>query len=395
MRFLLLLVLLAPLLAKAGDLPAGAGCSNPNQCLSKMCSQHRCAPSGDHPSGLGGVCTSNGHCKSHYCQQGRCAAKVEKAKGSSPSGGGKRAPAEEEDDEAEVKAPTPEPLPEPTPCSEDLIATIYKGNAASRASQFAARDNCRHKPETLALAKKLFLDGYGYNFSVTLRTVHEATPEQLACAQKHYDKQKNGTFEVPGLCLKPGALIACTDELTSLFLADMKPDMARSQAQIECERRAPAVVATAKPLFVAKYGDFGQICTTVEKATPEQLECVKRDYEILSVGRTKYESFTLKGVCLRDAKTWGCYFDLFEGVLKEKSSDDRFRVSIEETCARTDPEDIALAKQILATGYTGWFPRLADDIHDLKPEKRACLKKHLAQMTSKDGLRLPKECEKK
>lgn len=399
MRFLFLLVLLSPLLAIAGNAPAGAPCSNPNQCLSHTCSQKRCAPSTDYPAGIGGFCSTNGTCKSKNCVRSKCEAPKEEKKTSSTKGGGstRSAPDDDEDEEEAPKAKEPEPLPEPTPCSEDLLATIYKGDK-SRTHQFYARDNCKYPPEVLAKAKKLFLDGYGYNFAITLSTVHNATPEQLDCAIKHYDLAKKGSFDVPRLCMGKKELIACADELAPLFIKfeEMKPEMAKDQAEIACEKREPAVIARAKPLLIEKYGHFDHICDTIEKATPEQVECVKREYVITTNNRTKYDSFTLRGVCETDPATWSCYFDLLEGVLKEKSTDDRFRSSIASACKGATPEDLALAKQIFSEGlWTGYFPSLLDGIHDLKPEKRACLKKNYKSMPYKDSFYLPKVCDKK
>lgn len=384
MRFVFLLVLLSPLLATAGNAPAGAPCSNPNQCLSHTCSQKRCAPSTDYPAGLGGFCSTNGTCKSKNCVRSKCEApKEEKKTSSSSTGGGSPSTPRDDDEEEETEAPKakePEPLPEPTPCSEDLIATVYKGDN-SRTHQFYARDNCKYPPEELEKAKKLFLDGYGYNFAITLSTVHNATPEQLACAIKHYDKRKNGRFDVPHLCLQKNALIACTEELTPLLKDEM-------QAQIACERRSPEVISKTKPIFLEKkYGDsFDNIADTVEKTTPEQLECVKRDFAYRSNGFTKYVPFTQLGVCLHDPPAIDCYFDLLGGIVNDTSSDERFRSSLDSECTHSGAEAFALAKQMGRGTRTSWeYLRLVSDIDDMKPEQQACVAKlKLSKLPEKD-----------
>lgn len=383
MRFFFLVVLLAPLFAFAGSSPAGAACNNPNQCVSKICSSKRCAPSTDHPGGVGAVCTVNGHCKSRNCKGGSCAAPKEEKKTSSTTGGGSRSTSSDDDEEEEAETPKakePEPLPEPTPCSEDLLATIYKGDK-SRTHQFYARDNCKYPPAEVEKAKKLFLDGYGYNFAITLSTVHNATPEQLACAIKHYDKAKNGRFDVPHLCLQKADLLKCTEDLTPILKDEM-------QAQIACERRSPDTIAKTKPILLEKkYGDsFDNIADTVEKTTPEQLECVKRDFAYRSNGFTKYVPFTQLGVCLREPPVIECYLELLGGIVNDTSSDERFRSSLDSECAHSSPEAFELARELGRGTRTSWeYLRLVSDINDLKPEQRACVKKlKLSKLPEKD-----------
>jgi hypothetical protein len=401
MRFAFLLLVLSPLLATAGNAPAGAPCTNPNQCLSHTCSQKRCAPSTDYPAGIGGFCSTNGTCKSKNCVRSKCEPpKEEKTKTSSTKGGGstRAAPDDEEEEEAEApKAKEPEPLPQPTPCSEDLLATVYKSMNGSRAAQFHAHDECTHNtPEVLEQAKKLFLDGYGYNFAHTVSAVKEGTPEQLACAKKNYDKAKKGRFDIPNLCLQPSAVIACADDLSPSVFKD------KDDAKDECKKRSPAVIAEAKKMYLEKYGDsFRNIADILEKARPDQVECLKRDYEFRTEGRAKYQGFAMQGVCERPPEVITCYFELFDNEMKEQRYDYRARDSAEAICRRTDEKDVeslALAKLLRKVGFTVEFTRLVNDMTSLAPQHRACLKKQALagklpeKGQDKERFDLPKAC---
>lgn len=215
MRIVVLLSLMLSSLVHAGK-PTGAYCEKSNECTSKRCFEKYCRPDSNHPGGLGAICEADSHCVSKHCAVRKCGpAKEVKAPKSSPkTGGGGSREVEEEEVEEKPAAPVEQPLPAPTPCSEELMATVYKAKAGQRTYLFYAHDACaRNAPEVIARAKELFLAGYGRNFGVTCRTVKEATPEQLACAKKSYDKDRDPKsprdFDVPSLCLQPKELIAC------------------------------------------------------------------------------------------------------------------------------------------------------------------------------------------
>jgi len=400
MQIVLLSLLLSSLI-QADRLPTGARCEKSNQCVSRTCGgNHVCRPDSAHPGGLGALCEGDQHCLSKNCQGVSCGPPkgVKTGSGSSGSkrGGGGKAEAPEE----KSSTPVEEPLPTPTPCSEDLMATVYKEKAGERAYLFYADDNCtRFAPEIIARGKEVFAAGYGRNFGVTLTTLKEATAEQLACAKKAYDKARDpkypADFQVPSLCLQPQEVIACAQDLaTAVFKGD------ESQGKMECTRRAPAVIATAKAMFAAGYGtSFANLCDVIEKATPEQLACSKRDYELITAGRTKYSGFSLGGVCTRAQAVMDCYFALMSTETKERQYDDRNRSNIEDQCVSMSREDVTLARSMRALGFTQGIYSIASGVQGVKPVKRACLQKlKPAQVTDAEKtdsrFRLPNACAK-
>ena len=282
------------------------------------------------------------------------------------------------------------------------MATIYKEKAGSRAALFHAHEACKYyAPEVIAVAKGLFAEGYGGNFGITLRTAKEATEAQLACAKKSYQKtsdpKSRPDFRVPSLCLQKQELIACTQDLAStVFKGD------ESDAKTECARRAPSVITAAKALFLGgQYGDsFRNICDVIETATPEQLECTRRDYEFITEGRTKYGGgFVLRGPCKGDPARIDCYFALMGVETKALQYNDRNRASIEDICGNATPESIALTRAMRGLGFNQWISSMLDVIRNAKPAQRECLK-HLKAANVTDAekadssFRLPKACSK-
>jgi hypothetical protein len=399
MRIAVLPSLLLSSLVFAGNSPTGAPCEKSNECVSIRCFSHVCRPDSRHPGGLGALCEGDQHCLSKRCLGSKCGPPKEVKASSAPkrSGGHREVPAEETVEEP--SEPAEAPLPAPTPCSEDLMATVYKEKAGVRAYLFYAEDDCTHfTPEVLERAKALFTAGYGRNFGVTLRTTKEATAEQLACAKKAYDKGRDPKsprdFVVPSLCLQPQDVIACVNDLAStVFKGD------ESQAKLECTRRAPAVIATARAMFLEGYGSFSIICDVLEKATPEQLACAKRDYEFVTAGRTKFAYFSLRGPCVRAPALMDCYFELMSAEPKERQYDDRNRGNVEDACISASAEDVALAKAVRALGFKQGIAWIAGTVKTAKPEQRACLKQ-LKPAKVTDGektdarFRMPKACTK-
>jgi hypothetical protein len=395
-----LLPLLFSSLAFAGSSPTGTPCEKSNECVSLRCFAHVCRPDNAHPGGLGALCEGDGQCVSKNCLGSKCGPPKEKASSSgSTRRGGSRDSARAKDPE-QPSEPVEAPLPEPTPCSEDLLATVYKDKAGERAYRFYAADECLNfRPEVIAAAKELFSAGYGRNFGVTLRTVKEATAEQLTCAKQAYDKHRDrkspSDFGVPLLCLQPQEVIACVHDLeATVFKGD------ESQAKLECDRRAPATIATAKELFAKGYGpSFANLCEVLEKATPEQLECTKRDYEFLTAGRTKFAYFSLRGPCLRRSEVMACYFELMGLETPERQYDDRNRTNLENECANLTAEDIALSKFLRGLGYTQGIESIADTVRTAKPARRACVKgltpaKVTAAEKADARFRMPEACMK-
>ncbi len=396
MRTAVPLLLLSSLVHASGA-PTGASCVKSNECASKRCFEKYCRPDSDHPGGLGAICEANSHCVSKYCQGRKCGPPKESkvTPTSKPRGGREIVDTEEE----KPSAPVEEPLPAATPCSEDLMATVYKEKAGVRASLFYARADCRYPPETIARAKELFAAGYGRNFSGTLRTVKEATPDQLACAKKAYDKKRDlkspDHFNVPSLCLQPQEIIACAQDLAA---AVFKGD--ESDGKRECERHAPAVISTAKAMFIEGYGDsFSNIAEIFETATPEQFACARRDYDFVTAGRTKYAGFSLRGPCVKEAAVMDCYFELMSTETKERQYDNRNRGDIVDLCASATPEDIALDKAVRALGFTQGIFYIGDSVRGAKPGQRECLKRlKPSKVTDEEktdaNFRMPKACSK-
>jgi hypothetical protein len=403
MRMLLSLLLLSSL-AHAGSKPTGASCDKSNECVSKRCFERVCRPDSAHPGGLGALCEGDTHCVSKHCAGHKCAAPQESrgSGGSKGKGGAREQVAEDSAAEpvsAPVSAPAEAPLPEPTPCSEDLMKTIYKDKAKVRAYLFYAADHCRFPPESIARARELFAAGYGRNFGATLNTAHRATPEQLACAKKEYDKKRDDKsprdFHVPSLCLQPRELIACAQDLAA---AVFKGDV--GDGKLECERRSPAVIATAKEMFLAGFGDsFSNICDILESATPEQIDCSKRDYEFKTAGRTKEAGYNLSGACSRDPAVMHCYFELLGAEPPERQYEDRVRSNIEGVCLSATVEQVALARSLRALGYTQGMFWITRAIQQAGPEQRACLEHLKASAVTQaektdSSFRMPRACAK-
>lgn len=399
MRIAVLSSLLLATFAHAGRAPTGAPCEKSNECVSKSCGgSHVCRPDSAHPGGLGALCEGDSHCVSERCLGRFCGPPKETR--ASPSPGGQRGNRTQDERSPPTRAaPVEEPLPEPTPCSEDLMATVYQEKAGVDAYlRYADRDCANFTPEVIAKGKELFSAGYGRNFGVTLTTVKDATAEQLACAKKQYDKDRNPTsrmdFEVPSLCKLSKDLISCTDDLTA---AVFKGDSSR--AKMACKEHAPEVIAGARAMFVEGYGDFGALADLIEKVTPEQLSCIKRDYEFITAGRTKYGGISLSGLCKRKPEAIACYFELMSIETKERQYDDFNRSHLEGECGSLTTDDIALTKAMRALGYTQSARSIASTLGGSKPERRACLKKlKPAQVSEAEktdpNFRTPKACAK-
>ncbi|MGV3624030.1 MAG: hypothetical protein ACO1OB_24645 [Archangium sp.] len=402
-RCALLLVVVSSF-AFAGNKVVGSGCESSNECKTIRCVAHRCAPTSNYPQQEGSICEINGHCLSHNCANKRCGPKVKAASTTStPSRkpAAKKAVAQQQDEEEEVEeAP---PLPARTPCTDDLIASGVYADVKEPDTQLRYASSACHagRPDELARAKELFLAGYGRNFGVTLRVMKASTAEQLACAKKEYDKRKDAKskrdLDVPLICRESSEVQRCTEDLQAKVFKDEKSDRAKNV----CKERSAEVIARALELFNDGYAptNFEQLCAAVETVTEDQLECMRREYDLRTNNKANYESFLLYPVCERDVPTTDCYFEFLDAFYAdEQYTDSRLRSTIESYCRDEPKPDMALLKKIRDAGFTQAPYEWISPTRKLTPAQKSCVEKWLKKAADKEkttrGFYPPKECSK-
>lgn len=405
-RAVLVLLVALPCLA-ADKRPVGASCDKSIECKTDRCSQHRCAPSNNAPQAEGSICENNLQCLTRNCVNKRCGPRIDTSasKTKSTSRGAAVVERREESEEEAPVIPALPPLPPATACTDDLMSTVYAA-ATDRdmAQRYAYLDCENNSGEALTQAKELSKAGYGYNFEVTLKTLKSATAEQLTCAKKEYDKARDKKyprdFQVPSICLQSSAVQACRDDLAATVYKDEKSrNGILATAQAECQKRSPEIIARAKALFEAGYGttNFSGICNELERATPAQVECMKRDYDLNSNRKTVYESFSRKRICERSQVAIDCYFDFLGTFYPEAQfTNDRLRSNVESYCAASPTPDLALMKKLRAAGYKQDATRFIEPLGKLTPEQKSCVLKGAAKAPDAEkantSFSVPKQC---
>jgi hypothetical protein len=279
----------------------GVACKWPSECESGKCSFGKCAASGGGSTkGSAGVaCSWPSECASGNCSFGVCKGD---AKGkSAPSGSGARGAPEEP--VAEEQPAYEEPVPEPTDCSRDLMAAVFKDKADSPAYLRIADKYCRdYTSAQLSQAKEIYALGYKDNISDVLKTIASASPAELACVKKEFeampkDKWRLTSFEVRASCrARVDASPCATDLMATVYKEKKDLKLWTDYAERDCKKNTPEQIAAAKTLFTAGYGvSFSGLIRELARATPEQVDCGKAEWDSRKPENKKDQEFLSNG----------------------------------------------------------------------------------------------------